>query len=77
MSGPGEGPGPRRISEGRAGADPRSELEAKLAREDERRAREDWLRAKAETDNVRRRGQEDVARRTATAWRASPARCSP
>jgi molecular chaperone GrpE len=40
------------------------ELEAKLANAlaEVERLREDWLRAKAETDNVRRRGQEDVAR---------------
>ena len=29
---------------------------------DAERLREDWLRAKAETENVRRRGQDDVAR---------------
>jgi molecular chaperone GrpE len=41
-----------------------AELEAQLAAAsaDAGRAREEWLRAKAETDNVRRRGQEDVAR---------------
>ena len=45
--------------------DPRvAELEAKLAQAnaDLEKAREDWLRAKAETDNVRRRSQEDVAK---------------
>ena len=40
------------------------ELQAKLAAatSEAEKLREDWLRAKAETDNVRRRGQEDVAR---------------
>jgi molecular chaperone GrpE len=48
-----------------AGVDARlAELEAKLAAAvaDAEKLREDWLRAKAETDNVRRRGQEDVAK---------------
>lgn len=41
-----------------------AELEAQLeaARAEAEQAREDWLRAKAETENVRRRAQEDVAR---------------
>jgi molecular chaperone GrpE len=41
-----------------------AELESKLAAAvaDAEKLREEWLRAKAETDNVRRRGQEDVAR---------------
>lgn len=41
-----------------------AELEAKLgaAFADAERLREDWLRAKAETENVRRRGEDDVAR---------------
>ena len=45
--------------------DPRlADLEAQLAaaRAETDKLREDWLRAKAETDNVRRRSQEDVAR---------------
>src|SRR5215204_1171505 len=67
MSGPGEAnQGQRPPSEGTlADADPRqSDLEAKLASAEEEagRARDEWLRAKAETENVRRRGQEDVAR---------------
>jgi len=39
-------------------------LEARLAAAtaESERQRDEWLRAKAETDNVRRRGQEDVAR---------------
>jgi molecular chaperone GrpE len=39
-------------------------LEARLAvaTAEGERHRDEWLRAKAETDNVRRRGQEDVAR---------------
>lgn len=41
-----------------------AELQAKLAAaaSEVEKVREDWLRAKAETDNVRRRGQEDVAK---------------
>ncbi len=41
-----------------------AELEAKLtaAFADAEKLREDWLRAKAETDNVRRRGYEDVSK---------------
>lgn len=41
-----------------------AELEAQLAAAvaEAQKLREDWLRAKAETDNVRRRGQEDVAK---------------
>jgi len=41
-----------------------AELQAKLAAAtaEVEKLREDWLRAKAETDNVRRRGQEDVAK---------------
>jgi Molecular chaperone GrpE (heat shock protein) len=41
-----------------------AELEAQLAaaNAETERQREEWLRAKAETDNVRRRGQEDVSK---------------
>ena len=41
-----------------------AELEARLAAAEAEggRHRDEWLRAKAETDNVRRRGQEDVAK---------------
>ena len=41
-----------------------ADLEAKLAAAsaEVEKQREEWLRAKAETDNVRRRGQEDVAK---------------
>jgi len=41
-----------------------SELEAALAAAaaDAEKLREDWLRAKAEAENIRRRGQEDVAK---------------
>jgi molecular chaperone GrpE len=41
-----------------------AEAEAQLAalRDEIEKVREDWLRAKAETDNVRRRSQEDVAK---------------
>jgi molecular chaperone GrpE len=52
-------------SPGAEGADPRiNDLEARLAAAtaEAERLREDWLRAKAETDNVRRRGQDDVAK---------------
>jgi molecular chaperone GrpE len=48
-----------------AGVDSRiAELEARLsaAFADAEKLREDWLRARAEMDNVRRRGQEDVAK---------------
>jgi len=48
-----------------AGVDARiAELEGKLtaAFADAEKLREDWLRARAETDNVRRRGQEDVSK---------------
>jgi molecular chaperone GrpE len=51
------------LSEG--GAEARlADLEMKLAAAlaDAEKLREDWLRAKAETDNVRRRGQEEVAK---------------
>jgi len=50
---------------GAEGADSRlADLEARLAAAtaETEKLREDWLRAKAETDNVRRRGQEDVAK---------------
>jgi molecular chaperone GrpE len=52
---------------GRAAADADgriADLEAKLsaALAEAEKLREDWLRARAETDNVRRRGQEDVAK---------------
>jgi len=41
-----------------------AEIEAKLAAAlaEAEKLREDWLRAKAETDNVRRRSQEEVAK---------------
>jgi molecular chaperone GrpE len=42
------------------GQDRVADLEARLAEAE--KWREEWLRAKAETDNVRRRGQEDVAK---------------
>jgi len=48
-----------------AGVDARiADLEAKLsaAFADAEKLREDWLRARAETDNVRRRGQDEVAK---------------
>lgn len=51
--------------QGDAGADPRvAELEARLAAatDEANKVREDWLRAKAETENIRRRGQEDVSK---------------
>ena len=47
------------------GVDPRiAELEAKLgeATAEAEKLREDWLRARAETENVRRRSQEDVSK---------------
>ena len=51
--------------QGEAANDARSaEFEAQLAaaRAEADKVREDWLRAKAETDNIRRRAQEDVAK---------------
>ena len=41
-----------------------AELEARLTAttEEAQKLREDWLRAKAETENIRRRGQEDVSK---------------
>ena len=66
MSGPGAGSqGQPPIPEGEAGGDPRvAELEALLATatNDAGKARDEWLRAKAETENVRRRSQDDVAK---------------
>ena len=50
---------------GDVGGDARhAELEARLAAATEEAAklREDWLRAKADTENIRRRGQEDVSK---------------
>lgn len=69
MSGPGAGAQAQPpIPEGGAsaeGAEARvAELEIQLAAANAEagKAREEWLRAKAETENVRRRSQEDVAR---------------
>jgi len=66
MSGPGSGAqGQPPMPEGEAGGDPRvAELEALLAtaNSDAGKARDEWLRAKAEAENVRRRSQEDVAK---------------
>ena len=64
MSGPGAGAQAQPpLPEGEG--DPRvAELEAQLATANAEagKARDEWLRAKAETENVRRRGQEDVAK---------------
>jgi molecular chaperone GrpE len=61
-------PGPPERAD-RPGADPGAdnrvtELEAKLTEAfgESERLREEWLRAKAETENVRRRGAEDVTK---------------
>jgi molecular chaperone GrpE len=70
MSGPGAGapgrePPPPETNAPEAVNDPRgNELEARIAElsAEAEKAREDWLRAKAETENVRRRSQEDVAK---------------
>jgi molecular chaperone GrpE len=70
MSGPREGaqaqpPVPPAESAAEGGIEARvAELEAQLAEAtaEAGRARDEWLRAKAETDNVRRRGQEDVSK---------------
>jgi molecular chaperone GrpE len=63
MVGPGEGRQEPPIGSGE-GADRLADLESRLAAAtaEVEKAREDWLRAMAETDNVRRRGQEDVAK---------------
>jgi molecular chaperone GrpE len=56
---------PAHRPEAEAAVDPRlAELEARLAQAlaDAEKAREDFLRARADTENVRRRGQEDVAK---------------
>ena len=63
FAGPAAGGPPRPGQE--AGGDARlAELEKSLAdvAADLEKAREDWLRAKAESENIRRRGQEDVAK---------------
>jgi molecular chaperone GrpE len=64
MSGPGAGAQAQPpLNEG--DGDPRlAELEQQLAaaNAEASKARDEWLRAKAETENVRRRGQEDVAK---------------
>jgi len=67
MSGPGEPLGSREPPPvpGDGGSDPRvAELEARLAAAmaEAEKVRDEWLRAKAETENVRRRGQDDVAK---------------
>src|SRR5689334_2861320 len=66
MSGPGEPLGSPQPVPGPAEAtDPRTaELEARLAalNAELEKVRDEWLRAKAETDNVRRRATEDVAK---------------
>jgi len=62
---PGAAPTQPPIAEPDRGSEARcAELQAKLAAAtaEVEKLREDWLRAKAETDNVRRRGQEDVAK---------------
>jgi molecular chaperone GrpE len=52
------------MPEGAEGDARLAELEAQLAAANAEagKARDEWLRAKAETENVRRRGQEDVAK---------------
>ena len=66
MSGPGEGAQARPLTD--APENPVearvAELEAQLAAANAEagKARDEWLRAKAETENVRRRGQDDVAK---------------
>jgi molecular chaperone GrpE len=69
MAGAGSAAAAQRPPEGEAHPDTRNdpriaELEGQLAaaRADAEKLREDWLRAKAETDNVRRRAQDDVAK---------------
>jgi molecular chaperone GrpE len=58
-------PSPPPPDDGQGGSEARiAQLEASLAaaNAEAEKQREEWLRAKAETDNVRRRGQEDVAK---------------
>lgn len=66
MSGPGDGAQARPLTDAPDSTlDPRvAELEAQLAAANAEagKARDEWLRAKAETENVRRRGQEDVSK---------------
>jgi len=66
MSGPGDPLGGREPPPGASpDADPRvADLEARLAAAgaELEKARDEWLRARAELDNVRRRAQEDVAK---------------
>src|SRR5688572_28727559 len=65
MSGPGAGAQADQPLPGGVDGDPRvAELEAQLAAANAEagKARDEWLRAKAETENVRRRGQDDVAK---------------
>jgi len=65
MSGPGAGAqGQPPIAEGEASEARLAELEAKLADvlAAAEKSREDWLRAKAESENIRRRALEDVAK---------------
>ena len=66
MSGPGAGTQAQPpLPEGEGGGDPRvAELEAQLAvaATEASKARDEGLRAKAEAENIRRRGQEDVAK---------------
>jgi molecular chaperone GrpE len=63
MSGPGAAQSQRPMAEGEADAR-LADLEAQVAAlsADAGKARDEWLRAKAETDNVRRRATEDVAK---------------
>ena len=65
MSGPGAAAQPQPPRAEGEGADARvAELEERLASmsTEAGKARDEWLRAKAETDNVRRRAQDDVAK---------------
>ena len=64
MSGPGAGAQAQPpLPEGAEGDTRVAELEALLAtaNAEASKARDEWLRAKADTENVRRRSQEDVA----------------
>ncbi len=60
-----DGQPPPPVAEGAGSIEGRvADLESRLAAAtaDAEKAREEWLRAKADTENVRRRGQEDVAK---------------
>jgi molecular chaperone GrpE len=69
---------PHEIPGGTPGPDNRlTDLEAKLTEAfgETERLREEWLRAKAETENVRAAARRMSPRPTSSAWSRSPPRC--